>query len=339
MSRFWTTTISFVSFASFLSLTPFTSLILAQSGARFGLEINVQLRLANGQPGPRGVHIVLDSAEGGSEGDCQTREGGKCELRPNSAGVYMVRLREPGYKEVSVRVELTAITRQFVTLELQPLDRGSQPNSSAQPSGHTVSAAELTMPPKALVEFQKGQKAIEQKKMDEAISHLRKSISQYDASSQSHLLLGSAYLEKQDWKQAQASLEKAVQLDPKLSDAYLELGAVFNQTKDYSKAEAALTRGLELSPDAAAGHYELAKTYWAMGRWQDAAPHATTAVREMPGLAAPHVLLGNILLRKNELLGALHEYQEYLRIDPNGAMAPGTREMVAKIEKSLKSSK
>jgi Flp pilus assembly protein TadD len=334
-----TSRLSTVMFSStilaFLVFCTSSTSVLAQSGARFGLEIDVQLRMANGHPGPRGVHITMESAEGGTEGDCQTSEGGKCELRPTSAGVYIVRLREPGYKEMSARVELTAITRQFVTLELQPSDRGSQPRTTAPANSGSVSAAELNMPPKALAEFQKGQKAMEQKKMDEAISHLRKSVSQYDASPQSHLLLGSAYLEKQDWKQAQASLEKVIQLDPNLSDAYLELGAVYNQTKDYPKAETALTKGLQLSPDAAGGHYELAKTYWAMNRWQDAAPHASQAVATLPNLAPPHVLLGNIFLRRNDPQRALHEYQEYLRLDPNGSMAAGTREMVAKIEKSL----
>ena len=137
--------------------------------------------------------------------------------------------------------------------------------------------------------------------------------------------MGSAYLEQKNWKGAEASLEKAIELDPKLSDAYLELGAVYNQTKEYPKAETVLNKGLELSPDAGGGHYELAKTYWAMGRWQDAAPHAKSAVTSMPSLAPPHVLLGNILLKKNDLNGALHEYQEYLRLDPDGSMAPGTQ--------------
>src|SRR5262249_44005279 len=117
--------------------------------------------------------------------------------------------------------------------------------------------------------------------------------------------------------------------------AYLELGAVYNQTKEYPKAEIALNKGLELNPDASGGHYELAKTYWALGKWQEAEPHSRAAVTGMPSLAPPHVLLGNILLKKSDLNGALHEYQEYLRLDPDGSMAPGTRDIVGKIKKAL----
>jgi Flp pilus assembly protein TadD len=309
--------------------------VSAQSSVRFGLEIDVQLRLTNGHPGPRGVHVVLDSAEGGTEGDCQTREGGKCEFRPNSAGVYMVRLQEPGYESASVRVELTSITRQMVTLEMKPVDGGPQPATNEAGSPGMVSAAEANLPPKAYAELVKARQAIDQKKMDEAIGHLRKSISAYNGYPQAHLLLGSAYLEQKDWKNAQGSLEKAIELDPRLGDAYLELGAVYNQTREYPKAETALNKGLELSPDANGGHYELAKTYWAMGRWQDAEPHARAAVTGMPSLAPPHVLMGNILLKKSDLNGALHEYKEYLRLDPDGSMAAGTREMVEKINKAL----
>jgi hypothetical protein len=326
---------SFLVVALFFAGLVFPATAAAQASARFGLEIDVQTRMANGHPGPRGVHVVLDSAEGGSEGDCQTREGGKCEFRPTSAGVYIVRLQQPGYESVSARVELTSITRQMVTLELKPIDGGPQPAANEAGSPGVVSAAEASLPPKAHAELLKGRQAIDEKKMDEAIEHLKKSIFAYNAYPQSHLLLGSAYLEEKNWKGAEASLEKAIELDPKLSDAYLELGAVYNQTKEYPKAETVLNKGLELSPDAGGGHYELAKTYWAMGRWQDAAPHAKTAVTSMPSLAPPHVLLGNILLKQRDLNGALHEYQDYLRLDPDGSMASGTREIVEKIKKAL----
>jgi tetratricopeptide (TPR) repeat protein len=149
--------------------------------------------------------------------------------------------------------------------------------------------------------------------------------------------LGTAYLEQKNWKDAETALQKSISFDSNSADAYLALGAVFNQIKNYPQAETALLRGLELKPDAAAGHYELAKTYWAMGRWQEAAPHVRKAVSGMPDVASPHVLLGNVLLRENNSQGALHEYQEYLRLEPDGLMAPGVRQMIEKIQKAPRS--
>ena len=198
-----------------------------------------------------------------------------------------------------------------------------------------VSVLDLTIPESARQEFEKGQGALKENKLDAGVSHLRAAIKLYAAFPEAYTLMGTAYLEQKNWKDAEAALRKANELDPKFPDAYLELGAVLNQTKEYPQAETALLKGLELKPEAAGGHYELAKTYWALGRWKDAAPHARRAVAGMPDLAPAHALLGNVMLRESNAQGALHEYQEYLRLDPNGSMAPGVRQMIEKIQRAL----
>jgi tetratricopeptide (TPR) repeat protein len=311
--------------------------VLAQrgSGSRSANEIDVQVRFPNGNPGPSGIHLVLESAEGGVEGDCQTRDGGKCEFTPMVGGVLEVRLNEPGYKRESERVELIGNSKAFVNVVLKPLEDKSNPSAAAKPAGSSVSASTLHIPQEATQEFDKGQALLKQNNVDEGILHVQKAITLYPAYSQAHLLLGSVYLQQRKLADAQSAFEKAIQFDTGLGPAYLELGAVFNQEKEYSKAETVLTHGLELNPNAPEGHYELAKTYWAMGRWQDAVPHASFAVAALPNLASPHVLQGNLLLRQNDPQGALHEFQEYLRLEPDGPMAPGTREMIAKIQKRL----
>ncbi len=247
----------------------------------------------------------------------------------------MVRMSERGYKDVSVRVELIGMSRGYASLELKPIPGEAPPEFPKQESGDTVSVLDLSIPENARQEFEKGQGALKENKLDDGVAHLRKAIKLYEAFPQAYTLLGTAYLEQKNWKNAEMALRKANELDPKFPDAYLELGAVLNQTKEYPQAETALLKGLELKPEAAGGHYELAKTYWAQGRWKDAAPHARQAVAGMPDLAPAHALLGNVMLRESNAQGALHEYQEYLRLDPNGSMAPGVRQMIEKIQKAL----
>ena len=94
-------------------------------GGRSGGIIDVQVRYDSGQPGPRGIHIRLEAAEGGAAGDCETRTGGKCQFRPTSQGVYIVRMNERGYQEVNVRVELIGNTQGYATIELKPV--GGEP--------------------------------------------------------------------------------------------------------------------------------------------------------------------------------------------------------------------
>ncbi len=250
----------------------------------------------------------------------------------------MVRISEQGYKDVSVRVELIGNPRGYATLELKPIPKEAPPESHASaPAGGPilVSVLDLNIPENARQEFEKGQSALKENKLDDSVSHLRKAIKLYANYPEAFHMLGEAYLEQQDWKNAEAALQHSVQLDPKSAATFVDLGAVENQQHNYSAAEDALKKGLDLSPDASSAKYELAKTYWAMGRWDDAAPLAKDAVAGLPELATARVLFGNILLKKRDGAGALREFKEYLRLEPAGTMAPQVRDIVAKLEKNL----
>ena len=298
--------------------------------------INVQVRFRDGRPAPPGLHIRLESAEGGPEADTLTLQGGKCQFNQKTSGVFIVRLTEHDYKEVSARVELIGDPIAYVTLDLIPLNPEPKPEISVPPPGspESISVADLAIPEPARQEVAKGQDAMRAKNADESVKHFQKAIKLYADYPQAYRMLGDAYIEKQQWPEAETALKKSIELQPDLAPAYFDLGALRNQTKNYSGAEEALKKGLELTPDATVGKYELAKTYWGMGRWQDAAPLAAETVKALPDLAAAHVLLGNIRLKLRDAPGALHEYQEYLRIEPQGSLAPQVRDMIDKIQKA-----
>jgi tetratricopeptide (TPR) repeat protein len=300
-----------------------------------GGVIDVQVRYANGQPGPRSIHVRLESAEGGPVADCMTTQEGRCHFTPSSSGVFMVRMEERGYKEASARVEIIGINRGYAVLELKPLKEEPKPDASPIAKDASVAAGSLNIPDKAQQEFEKGEDALKAKQPEEGAKHFEKAIKQYENYPEAYRMLGEAYLDQKDWKKAETALKRSIELDPKVAASYVDLGAVENQQQNYPAAEEALKKGLALAPDAAAAKYELAKTYWAMGRWQDAAPLAEETVTALPELATAHVLMANIYLKKRDGASALREYQEYLRLEPEGTMAPQVREVVAKIQASM----
>ncbi len=102
-------------------------------------EINVQVRNPNGTAAPRGIHVRLESEEGGAADDCVTETAGKCRFLPNSSGMYVVRLNQVGYQEVSVHVNLVDSLRGYVTLDLKPDHPEAPSDSPAGVIGDSVS--------------------------------------------------------------------------------------------------------------------------------------------------------------------------------------------------------
>jgi tetratricopeptide (TPR) repeat protein len=277
--------------------------------------------------------VLLEGQEGGMADQCMTDEEGRCSFRPPGMNVYRVSAENTGYARAEQDVDLTATETALVLLVLRPLPGQKKPSAVAQSGSGVVAVAEFNIPEKARKEFEKGKRLVVGKHdVPSGISHLRKAIEIHSAFPQAYTVLGFAYLEQGDLQQADAALKEALKLDPNSAPACLEMGALLNQQKKYAEAQKELAHALEIDPKVPEAHYELAKTYWELGRWQQAEPHARQAAAAMPQLAPVHVILGNIDLRKRDLAAAIKEYQTYLRMAPDGPMAPATRAMLTRLE-------
>jgi len=325
--------------AAFSTVLLFPAVVSAQRAgqqtAAVDLEINVQVRDVDGKPAPVGTHVVLELAQGGDIDDCSTQPGGRCHFVPPTTGSYIVKIKQPGYKEASSRVDLILNHKGYAPLKLEPIPGEAPPEAPKGTNGGSVSAADLAVPDNARKEFESAQKSLDAKDFDSGIAHLLRAIDIYGNYPQAYTTLGAVYVEQKRYKEAQTALEKAVQLDPKAAAAYIELGAALNQLKDYPAAVTALNKGLELNADVPAANYELAKAYMAQQQWQNAEPPLRKVIAAQPDAAGAHVMLGNVLLKKGDGPGALAEFQTYLKLDPNGPMAGGARDVIPKIEAAL----
>ncbi len=281
-------------------------------------------------------HIVvrLRSDRIDFDSEMQTDIQGKFDFDGVPLNVYHLIIEGQGFRrfEEVIDISMSKMAYESITLHVDK-DHGTP----VPPEGPGGSISADSIPGAARKEYEEGQKAINEKKdADAGVKHYRKAIQIYGKYSEAYLALGLLYMELGKFDDAQSALQAANDITPTAPGGYLALGTMYNAQKKYDDAEKALTHGLELKPDVPDGQYELAKTFWATGKWQDAEPHAQKAVALAPNMAPPHVLLGNIALRKQDPLGAIKEFQEYLRLDPKGPMAGGVSQMIQKIEASQK---
>jgi len=310
----------------------FLAVLISTAATAWAGFIRGQVKYVNGEPAAR-VVVRLHSDVIAYQVETQTDPEGKFNFDSLPLTAYYLTIEGQGFRPYSSRIDISGsrMAYELITLrqDKEPAPKPVPPEGPAS----VVNAHLAEVPPRALKEFQDGEKRLGKKRdLAGAAHHLRKAVKLYDKFSDAYLLLGMVYLDQQKTDDAQAAVQRSIELSPNSAPAYVVLGSLFNQQGRYSEAEKTLTHALELKPDDAEGHCELARAYLAMGRWQEAETHARKAVAFMPDLAAAHIVLGNVALRKHDQAVALSEYKEYLRLDPQGAMAEPARQAIAQIE-------
>jgi Ca-activated chloride channel homolog len=112
----------------------------------------------------------------------------------------------------------------------------------------TVSALDLSAPPKAVNEFNQATALLRSQRSQEAIAHLQKATAIYPKFVSAHDYLGMAYLDADDPARARSEFETAVALDTKFAHALVNLGQLFLSQSDFVAAQANLEKAASLRP-------------------------------------------------------------------------------------------
>jgi tetratricopeptide (TPR) repeat protein len=268
--------------------------------------------------------------------------------------VFALSAHFPAHKDGFALVDLRQLVSRDVTLELEPDsgDADSQgkddapaaapappqtpPQPAEKPSGSQHAASRQLASLDAREAFARAQESLFKRHDPEAaLKDLKLVIKSDPWFGPGYLLMGLAYMQLQNWSDAQWAFEEATKVEPANAEGYLGAGSALNEQKSYAAAQKVLEECLELRTDFAEAHYELGRSFWGLGKFEASAAHARRALEINGDYGGPHVLLGNIYLQQEDPQAALAEFQEYLRLEPEGGLAPAAKEMVGKLKKVL----
>jgi hypothetical protein len=185
--------------------------VFAQGRALNNVQVQVQVRYSDGTPAPVGVFVELELENGEMLEQSQTDSAGRCHFFPTAGPtVYVVRVKQPGYLEARMRLDLQNSQSGLANLTLKPTPGQTAPPRPKDATGSTVSAIDLSVPESARKEYDLGQRSIENHDLDGGVTHLKKAIGLHSQFPQAYTLLGMAYNEQKKWKDAHAALENAI---------------------------------------------------------------------------------------------------------------------------------
>lgn len=315
-------------------------------------NITGQLKLG-GRPAPAGVSVNLEivfngnqKSQNGDSAIATTDGNGRFSFdhlenlgKDHGQNLFSISAIQPGFEGAVKVVDLTENTHDEVTLDLRPAQRSGTTDSSSAGTGTLTSNSSNSSSPKneAQQASLAGQALLFQKHDPEAaVVQFKQAVKLDPWNEKAYMLLGLAQMQLQRWDEAQYAFQEATKMKPSNAQAFLGVGSALNQQHQYGEAQKAIERSLELKPDSAEAHYELARSLAALNRWDDAAPHVQRAIELNPDYAGPHALMGDIYVRKQDAASALAQFKDYLRLAPNGSLAPQVQKMVNQLEAALR---
>ncbi|HTG91591.1 MAG TPA: tetratricopeptide repeat protein [Pyrinomonadaceae bacterium] len=297
-------------------------------------EIRGQLRFANGGAPAADVVVRLDQLAGGFVNEVRTDRLGKFRITNLSPIQYQVIIRHPGYQEIQREVNLIMTSSEYLQLSLV-----EDLPSNARVRVGSPGVIDANIPADARKEYERGEALVssgDKTKIAESVRHFERAIAIHPAFLEAKLKLATTHMDLRQWTEAEKVLLAAKQAHPDTPNLLFALGELYLQQKKTDEAERVLRSGLQMEPRSWQGHFTLGRLYWNGGTGDivKAARQVALALQLNPNFAEAHLLAGNIFLRAHKNAEAQWEFEEYLRLAPNGQFAGETKEIVQKIKKA-----
>ena len=163
-----------------------------------------------------------------------------------------------------------------------------------------------------------GQKELEEKA-------LRRLIALGGDSAEFHLLMGKAYLYRQESEQAIAELERAANLNPELPFVHLNLGIAYTRLQENDRAEAEFRKDIQIEPDLPDTYELLGEFYMRAGNESEAEKYFQEALRRSGKMSGSLFGIAKIDLHQGKYAQALESIDAALHLTPENQNAHALR--------------
>ncbi|MBJ6801411.1 XrtA/PEP-CTERM system TPR-repeat protein PrsT [Geomonas propionica] len=155
-----------------------------------------------------------------------------------------------------------------------------------------------------------------QKRVDDAVSEVKKVIAVNDEDATAHYILGNAYLVQGQFDEGMRELDRATRLDPKLVNAHLKKGAFYFSRGREAEGEGELVTAVKAAPDVLKSRLLLASRYKRQGKNEKAVALLKAGLNGSRGDAPLYNALAALKFLSGDEAAALGSLEAAKRADP-----------------------
>jgi thioredoxin-like negative regulator of GroEL len=299
----------------------FILLVLSLVGPPAGEQGHrVQGRIEWGSaPAPGEPFLVrLESFGGPTVGEVFTDGAGNFTFTAVPAGVYHVRAGAPGFQDVMQRVDVPSPGRIVIFMDPE-IQLPGVASDSPRDGSPIVDIRELAIPKKAVSEYEKALKDMENGDKDRGTERLEQVVAMAPDYFDAHMALARQYRTAGRTGDAEKHWTRAAEIRGHDAEPLVEIGRLYIERKDAASAASILERASGADPKSPAAHY-----YYALALYQDGQylESQTTLQRFLDRYAPPGIfrlLLAHVFIKQQRLEDALQQIDTYLEQNPDEA--------------------
>ncbi len=309
-----------------------------QGSQRAAGSIVGQLRVGAGNFPSANIEIKLE-ARGIVAAVAYSDSEGRFSFSELPTNLYHVVVDDQAYIPVRVDAVITGFSPQNVLVQivLIPREKKNEAENASQVSGGNPYLVDLNeyrknYPRNALKAYDKGLRAAENGKPEEATKEFQKAIELAPAFFPAHNNLGSAFLSHGNYDGAAEQFKEVIKLRPNDAAAYFNLGNVYLLTRRYPEGQSTVLEGLKKEPGSGLGKFLLGTIYARTGKPREAERMLSDALAADPTMSKVYLELVNLYLQQKMQPQAIAELKTFLAQFPQDPMAGNARAVLARLQ-------
>lgn len=319
----------------FIFIPIFASLPLQSFAQRSDAAIRGTVVLPGGYQ--NGKPIVVELRCGAQAvATTETDSGGNFEFHLMRPGFCVVHVSKEGFQEAEYSADISEGSR-YIPIYLVKAPSAGSGKANALPGTPVVDLRQLTVPKKALNEYERALRDFKSGKTGKAVERLENALKIAPDFYEAHFELGLHYMRSNQPAQGEAELVRAAELNPRVADPLVALGLVYLQAGRFTQAIEVLDRAVDLDPASARAAYYLGAALYETSDFSRAEKQLKHSLLLDPELHPVHLALVNLYMKDARLKDAFQELNAYLQAEPDGPQSKSAAQLRDRLRQQIQS--